>query len=447
MIEEHAKEEQIRINELISRVRELETQLNQLITKRDSISQNIVDIQAKIVRLAAENVSLTKFFKAKEFNFFEKYLFKRKEYKQFKQDEKRINETKEKNRIEKQECEDKNQKLLEEKRNLEAQIAIIQSRIKSYDVTQLLKETELLKSEDNRKIIEYLINKNPNLANNVEFMQEAILLDPNCIQFDKTNNEELYKLYISKKIEQIQGDHTLTDEEKSILIKPYKLCSDELESPKIVEKGKYKIPHLYLLEELRKNEKSITNGSRRDFLAILSGKPIYGFNPNYFRLDGFFDHDYGTQMQKWYEDENNLLAIHGSNTGKEDSMERVMRTGLRGSDQGEGQLDFRSTAVYKPELSFFKALEYRTEQYCAILLIPKEGLIKSDNPKKIWGKKEKDSGDPFVLPQYVCGYMTANKTGSRKIIINDHSKDEQYPYTFFNSTVEPKQIDENRDNR
>ena len=172
---------------------------------------------------------------------------------------------------------------------------------------------------------------------------------------------------------------------------------------------------------------------------ILSSTPknvIYGFYSEYLANDGEFDYEYGTQIQELYESEDSYLAIHGSTTGKEDLMKSIMSTGLKGSTQAMGNLDLRSTAMFKPELYFFYALTYRLDQYCALLLIPKEGLDKSDSPIKIWGKKEKDAEDTYILPQYVYGYMDPDNNRSRKIVINDHTKDEHYPYTYYDKSIE-----------
>lgn len=182
-------------------------------------------------------------------------------------------------------------------------------------------------------------------------------------------------------------------------------------------------------------KKIFGKGFKGKMLSSPSKNVIYGFISEYLAYDGNFDYEYGTQIQKLYESEDSYLAIHGSWEGKH-IMEIIMSTGLRGTVQGCGNLDLRSNAMFKPELTFFNALSYRPDQYCALLLIPKEGLDKSDSPIKIWGKKEKDAESTYILPQYVYGYMVPSNNGSRKIVIKDHTKDEQYPYTYYNRSIE-----------
>ena len=435
MIDKYIEEEKNKIKGLVSIIKELKSQLDNLISQRDIAAQEIEANKAKIVQLGNEASSLRAFHKAKSFNFFERHIFKRKEYKQYKQDEKEYNKTREQKIAEYKTCEEKEVKLMETKSSLEVKISILQSKINSYNVEQILNEANLIKSGDKQKIIELLLAKHPGLATNIDIMTELVAFNPGNIQYDKTNNEELYKLYLTKKLEQISMDSKFSDEEKQVLSKSYKQCLEELVNPKTVEEGKYKIPHSYLLEELRSKTDTVREGFKGDILHTPSGNVISGFNSEYLEKDGEFDYEYGTQIQELYESEDSYLAIHGSREGKP-TMEIIMSTGLKGTVQGLGNLDLRSNAMYKPELYFFYALAYRLNQYCALLLIPKEGLDKSDSPIKIWGKKEKDAEDTYILPQYVYGYMDPDNNGSRKIVINDHTKDEHYPYTYYNRSIE-----------
>lgn len=257
MIDKYIEEEKNKIKELVSMIKVLKSQLDNLISQRDIVAQEIEANKEKIDELVNEFKSLSVSHRAKSFNFFERHIFKRKEYKQYEQDEKKYKKNREQNIAEQETRKEKEVKLMETKSSLEAKISILQSKINSYNVEQILNEANLIKSGDKQKNIELLLSKHPELATNIDFMTELVAFNPNNIQYDKTNNEELYKLYLTKKVEQISMDSKFSNEEKQVLSSSYKRCLEELVNPKIVEEEKYKIPHSYLLEELRLYEENI----------------------------------------------------------------------------------------------------------------------------------------------------------------------------------------------
>ena len=71
-------------------------------------------------------------------------------------------------------------------------------KLKGIDIEEL--RQKLLDLKDEKRTVKLLLESDSELAENVEFMKEAIEIDETCIIFDKTNNPEIYIEVLSSEI-------------------------------------------------------------------------------------------------------------------------------------------------------------------------------------------------------------------------------------------------------
>lgn len=449
MIEKLIAEEEEKIKSIVREIKDLKNKIDELEKNKNDLESQILDSSDRMMRLN-EQLALARYHNKKQFNFFQKYFFKRKEYKQYLQDEAEFQQSKERDMDEYKELESKREKLKREKSNIESRISVLQSQIGMYNTEEIREKYDQLMTSDSQKQVEYLINCNPGLAENFEFMSEAIIINPRNIQYDKTDNEELYKSFFKERMRQISNNPKIDNDDKEYLLEQYQKSLEELENPKEVEKGKYKIPHKYFFESIRDFERQFdaeckhgcVNGCGLLGYNSKVGKMCYEFTTQYLNYDGVYDEEYGNQIQNLYEKEDSYLAIHGSNIGNSELMKRIMENGLENSTEKGSLCNLRRTAVYGRNLHFFDAFLYRQHQFCAIILVPKEGIEKTNMPIKIWGNDIKDSLEHYLLPQYVYGYMEPATNGHRRIIMNTHLNDKHYMNTYYDKALEFEEREE-----
>lgn len=200
---------------------------------------------------------------------------------------------------------------------------------KNDDFIQYLKNNGI--SENNPQmetVFREILEKNPNLAKDKDFMKNAVEFDVSLIQYDRTNDVDLYKSILAK----IQGNPSkyaemlkINEDSKTESIVQKILY--ELNNPKQVEKGKYKIPQKFLLEAFRKEFKKEEKAN------------YYKWIESYFSLDGFFPEDVGKKMSELYTDSDHYLLLHNIFSGKvtldkESPQESICKKGLRTSGDG-----------------------------------------------------------------------------------------------------------------
>ena len=95
------------------------------------------------------------------------------------------------------------------------------------------------------------IRNNPELQKDAEFMQKAIAIDESFIAYDKSEDTEVYLTYIYKKIDQLKKD----EQRNEAVIECLENIGQEINNPKEVDKDKYKIPHKFLFERIKRYEK------------------------------------------------------------------------------------------------------------------------------------------------------------------------------------------------
>lgn len=394
----------------------------------------------------------------KEFSLFER-IFSR-EYREYK---KGIDNNP-KIKDEKRKLEEKVSELKKQKNELERKEELVTKKVSEIDYKDLSEKIQKL--NDRKKAIHYLFSKYPELGKNIEFLKEAIEEDLICIIYDQTNDVELYKIFLNKIIKDFSN---LPEAYRSEIEK----VLDEFNNPKEVDPGRYKIPHKYICDSVRKEiRKDIAifsdvfhdeefikeNGRKRNIDEYSQMEKIQDLIVNnvikglrgFLECDGKYSKEFGEQLEELYSREDTYLCIHGTIKGYVDE---IMTNGL-GYYQGSGSFDVTNTSCGKDGLSFIEALKYfyRPNNVAILCLIPKNGLKKSNSPIGIWGSNNPDPGEikknrrnkmeTFILPKYIYGYMTKEEDGAqRKIIKNTHENETQYKYTYYDvSTGEKNEV-------
>ncbi len=362
----------------------------------------------------------------KKFNFLQKYLLKRKEYKDYIRDvqnaQKEQEEVKSSDKV----------RLGEIKKKLSAEgfptISSISQKIEELSNATTFKE---LGVEDSNKAIENLIKQgiSPNfesyeqafemapeyLGKNAEFMKKAIRSNLEFIKYDKTNDEELYKEAIQMRIKMVKGkDDILVD----IELEKLEELKREIDSPKKVMEGKYKVPHKFMFEEIRNNASSNKLGG-------------YWYST----VDGVYDKEFGEELEKLYENPNLMIGVHGmdENDNRESD---IFSKGLRNSMQ-MADVALNRTVAFGKQLTFTKLLNYRLphnglESETAIILTLPKAALDPKNPVPIWGSMEKTGSYNYILPKYIYGLYHSKKDGGNRSIIKNNSKQqEQYKYLKY----------------
>ncbi len=352
------------------------------------------------------------------FSFFEK-IFKRKEYKEY---QKKL-EKEEKQR--KEELNEIENKIVEEGIIFDS-FGMIEDRMKMLKKATTYSEIGIVNTE---KAIEILINNKVKfkfksfeeafklapefLGNNIEFMKKAIMKDKKFIQYDRTNNQELYKKVIVTRIKELKEkrkESKLCDKEE-LELSELDYLRQELNSPKEVKEEKYKIPYKYLFEEIRRYIVS------NDINEL-----------KYRNIDGIFDKQFGRELEKIYKS-GNIVGIYGLKSNSD--LEEVLAQGIS-TLTTEKDRDLFKTIVCGKNLKFTQLLDYEKSndgiknESVIIVVIPKNAFDKY-NPNPIWGSNTPTGIDNYILPKYIYGYYNNSDGKDRKFKINNRKK-KNYKY-------------------
>lgn len=356
----------------------------------------------------------------------------------------------------------KHQELIEKANAIDEKISAIRSKlfykeqeIKSFDKESLIKKIEAL--GDETKAIEIIIADYPELTERIDFMKELVEKSPEYIKYDKTDDKNIYILYLNATKDSFRNSIGEIDPERTM---QFEECIKQLENPKPVPDDKYEIQMKYLFEEIRK----VTN--------------VPGVVKFYNENNGKFPAEYGKFLEKLYDNPETVLAIHGlgRNSGLDDkSVERnekikkqIMREGVKATNS-MGELEgitspkLWATTYYQGEgLTFFDVLDYDyASTYGYFLLeIPKAGLEKEGNIP-IWGTNSKNLGsyygsnrNYYLLPEFIKGFITTRgrliQPEERRVEEKtDYTHDEAYKYHAYDfsvhSTTVIEELDEERE--
>lgn len=298
---------------------------------------------------------------------------------------------------------------------------------------------QLEKMENTDVAIHMVINETPELTKNPNFMKDLINRNIQYIEYDNSNEPELYILYIEKMIQKLEEAKERSNANEFAINMPIntaKKILEELNSPKEVEQGKYKIPKRFLFEGLRKS-------SKRDLGLLEKGEmiDILSVGRDYLREDGCYKLEYGKKLEELYEDKDKFLVMHYINAsyhfrGKDETIEiknNIYKEGLHSSIQGMdciNALDRTAHGNFEDDKSF---MELIAPEHKIIIMLPRKLLAKNAE-EPIWNSDfpEADIQHPgYISPEYVYGYINPDteEIEENTIPVSDRKK---YKYQFLN---------------
>lgn len=298
---------------------------------------------------------------------------------------------------------------------------------------------QLKKMENTDIAIHMLVNEKPDLTKNPEFMKDLVNRNMQYIEYDDSNAPELYMQYIEKMIQKLEEAKERSNANEFAINMPIntaKKILEELNSPKEVEQGKYKIPKRFLFEGLRKS-------SKRDLELLEKGEmiDILSVGRDYLREDGCYKLEYGKKLEELYEDKDKFLVMHYINAsyhfrGKDETIEiknNIYKEGLHSSIQGMdciNALDRTAHGNFEDDKSF---MELIAPEHKIIIMLPRKLLAKNAE-EPIWNSDfpEADIQHPgYISPEYVYGYINPDteEIEENTIPVSDRKK---YKYQFLN---------------
>ena len=298
---------------------------------------------------------------------------------------------------------------------------------------------QLEKMENTDVAIHMLVNEKTELTKNPEFMKDLINRNMQYIEYDNSNEPELYMQYIEKmiqKLEEAKERNNANEFTINITINTAKKILEELNSPKEVEEGKYKIPRRFLFEGLRKS-------SKKDLELLEKGEmiDILSVGRDYLREDGCYKQEYGKKLEELYEDKDRFLVIHYINASyhfraKDETMairDNIYKEGLHSSIQGMdciNTLDRTAHGTFEEDKSF---MELMSPDHKMIIILPKKALNKNSE-EPIWGSDfpEADIQHPgYIFPEYIYGYINPDTEEIEENPISVENR-KKYKYQFLN---------------
>ena len=298
---------------------------------------------------------------------------------------------------------------------------------------------QLEKMENTDVAIHMLVNEKTELTKNPEFMKDLINRNMQYIEYDNSNEPELYMQYIEKmiqKLEEAKERNNANEFTINITINTAKKILEELNSPKEVEEGKYKIPRRFLFEGLRKSGKKdlelLEKGEMIDILSV---------GRDYLREDGCYKQEYGKKLEELYEDKDRFLVLHYINASyhfraKDETMairDNIYKEGLHSSIQGMdciNTLDRTAHGTFEEDKSF---MELMSPDHKMIIMLPKKALNKNSE-EPIWGSDfpEADIQHPgYIFPEYIYGYINPDTEEIEENPISVENR-KKYKYQFLN---------------
>ena len=298
---------------------------------------------------------------------------------------------------------------------------------------------QLEKMENTDVAIHMLVNAKPELTKNPEFMKDLINRNMQYIEYDNSNESELYMQYIEKmiqKLEEAKERNNANEFTINITINTAKKILEELNSPKEVEEGKYKIPRRFLFEGLRKSGKKdlelLEKGEMIDILSV---------GRDYLREDGCYKQEYGKKLEELYEDKDRFLVLHYINASyhfraKDETMairDNIYKEGLHSSIQGMdciNTIDRTAHGTFEEDKSF---MELMSPDHKMIIMLPKKALNKNSE-EPIWGSDfpEADIQHPgYIFPEYIYGYINPDTEEIEENPISVENR-KKYKYQFLN---------------
>lgn len=322
---------------------------------------------------------------------------------------------------------DENNKLIDEKKkeveNNEERRKDIESEI--YNLKEYIS-----KLDDKDYIIKEIIKNNPELLKNSKFIEELLKINPFYIIYDKSNDPNLYLNLFNKLFEINEKSNYIAEikeNRKKILIS----LIEELQTPKEVQDEKYKIPHKFIFDGIRKrlfrdyinsrDTENIENDTKyEDILDVAISVMI-----SYINKDGIYMKEFGETIEKMFEDEKYYY-------GRADAFPETLNAILQnGYELNYGVID--GNFYINNELDIFHFLGatkpgggYRPGRDIQIIaMIPKNPT----NEEQIFGTD--NTGQMYLLPKYIAGYIEPKENQENATFTkNPILKNERKQYNF-----------------
>ena len=254
------------------------------------------------------------------------------------------------------------------------------------------KEKELSLLDDDSYGIKKLIESDPSILENEDVMIDLILRNIEYICLDRTNSSKVYWVLVNEvskiykdKIDELKGERQdlfkkmdgLDESQKEIknneiaelsrgihIYEDYynalRYIFDELRNPKEQIPGKYKIPHEFLFEAIRKSILKHKQDKKSQIYSVNPSSKIYMFDNiasvclNYIKEDNKLPLSFGKKIESLYTDKNSDLYIHFIQKVSEDLVKRIFKDGLYLRGEYNKDLNRTTIAQYQTESNFFK---------------------------------------------------------------------------------------------
>lgn len=351
MIDELIEKEKNTLIQKMQQYRELNSNLVLLKEKLKQLEEERTEIENEIIMNSEPYEPVHK-----EYNLFQR-LFSR-EYKVYVRKHEEYKEQSEIFQRKKETMQNQLKSLKNEISQIQDEISTDSHTLSNLNIEEIEEHLTLL--GDKETAIELLLKKHPEHSKNLEFMREAINVKVDFIQYDNTNNPELYIEVIEKtKQKYIDKKGTIDGNAEY-----YERFKNEIIVPENVEEGTYKVPTQYIYEAVRS--------------SFISGNcTLLEYICKYFEVNGKVSKEFGEQMQAMWEDEDTYFAVHGiirnfeASDGRtkdiddaEKTVNSIFRQGLKATNSMSELRDknrtpkIEATAFVQGKLNFISALGY-----------------------------------------------------------------------------------------
>lgn len=322
--------------------------------------------------------------------------------------------------------------LIEEKTRKEEEFERYKATISSIEES----ENELKLMENSEYGIKKMIKEDSTLLESPEFMIELIRIRPDLICIDKTDSEKVYTEFLNEllKVVDLEIERLKESEEannSSPVLNWYEGFRNnmlsgiqELTEPGEAPKNKYKIPHKFLYEAIRKDVlQRKANGKRlaeQPFTLKGLSESVSLTLSTYFKLDGTIPLSTGKKIEELYTDENSDLYMHCTFSENPLISNNIFKNGLYLRNEYNHDLARTTVSQTQKEGTFFTFLD-GTNQDKILISIPKDAY-------KILGNNTDSKDNHYILPQYVVGKIIENKTGEIEFMENPIPMNERNVY-------------------
>lgn len=291
---------------------------------------------------------------------------------------------------------------------------------KEMDIETLNKSKSELDQMTDEQWVVKMINTNPKLSENIEFMKDIVNINLDFLKYDKTNNKDLY-ISVLGKIQENNEEYKKNYGNEDDFDIWLSQILEELNNPKQVEEGKYKIPVKYLFESIRMDLKNHSNFASSSY---------------YIDTDGKYPKEVGEMLEQNYESKDYYFLIHrdlktektADMTTKEEKLKSICKYGLQMSTHTEtdclNSLGGTTVGNQFENVTFLDLIS--KDLPTVIIRIPKERI---DDNYMIWGTNEDTATydkPTHLLPEYIAGYIIDHNYYS-----NPYPLEEREKYTYF----------------